>query len=325
MIEKIHNGPMVVGIRFPTQQEAVAGIQTFNHLYDGREVVTKAECDLMDGANGSNPTANHAVQLVGYQPATADEVAHWIFKNSYGESWGDGGFGKVEAGVGACNIDTFASGTNGVRAPSLTVWGESDYWLHFPQTCVNDRTESFFEADDLEHCQDECTRNSRWCVGILWGVDHGGSGKKYETGDCVLLRHDDDDCEPHACECDGADMNTDMYTPADASGHYTQVSPLHSGDDRTVLYERFVPSALRLYYRPHKPGGPTTEEILPGWVLESGKPSADDEEDVFNFGLGLPDRPWDAQWDNVVGQMGVCVRLVSGDVFPEACGEEQVM
>lgn len=48
---------------------------------------------------------NHAVLLVGY--GTRGNTPYWIVKNSWGKSWGEKGYFRIEYGKGTCAINTY--------------------------------------------------------------------------------------------------------------------------------------------------------------------------------------------------------------------------
>ncbi|XP_006658211.2 ervatamin-B-like [Oryza brachyantha] len=58
-------------------------------------------------ADSCGTTLNHAVTMVGYG-AAADGSAYWLIKNSWGATWGEGGYMKLEKDVGssqgACGV-----------------------------------------------------------------------------------------------------------------------------------------------------------------------------------------------------------------------------
>ncbi|XP_043705949.1 pro-cathepsin H-like isoform X2 [Telopea speciosissima] len=57
---------------------------------------------------GSTPMdVNHAVLAVGY--GVENDVPYWLVKNSWGASWGDSGYFKMEMGKNMCGIATCAS------------------------------------------------------------------------------------------------------------------------------------------------------------------------------------------------------------------------
>lgn len=50
---------------------------------------------------------NHGVVVVGY--GTLNGVKHWVVRNSWGASWGMGGYILMERGVNLCMIETYAA------------------------------------------------------------------------------------------------------------------------------------------------------------------------------------------------------------------------
>ncbi|XP_044464099.1 thiol protease aleurain-like [Mangifera indica] len=57
---------------------------------------------------GSTPMdVNHAVLAIGY--GVEDGVPFWLIKNSWGQSWGDNGYFKMELGKNMCGVATCAS------------------------------------------------------------------------------------------------------------------------------------------------------------------------------------------------------------------------
>lgn len=75
-------------------------IQEFRFYKDG--VFTSTSC-------GQGPMdVNHAVLAVGYG-VSAEGTPYWLIKNSWGKSWGDEGYFRMELGKNMCGVATCAS------------------------------------------------------------------------------------------------------------------------------------------------------------------------------------------------------------------------
>ena len=64
---------------------------------------------MFKGPCGTN--LNHAMTVVGYGSEPDDGTKFWIVKNSYGDTWGDKGYIRIERGIndpaGRCGIAMF--------------------------------------------------------------------------------------------------------------------------------------------------------------------------------------------------------------------------
>lgn len=65
-------------------------------------------------ADGCGTDMNHAVTMVGYGAEAADGSKYWIIKNSWGTSWGEQGYMRLEKDLpysnqGACGVAIDAS------------------------------------------------------------------------------------------------------------------------------------------------------------------------------------------------------------------------
>lgn len=83
-------GPLAVGINARTM-----------HFYRKNEILKN------DLENCKPFEQNHAILLVGY--GVENGKTYWIAKNSWGKSFGDNGYLKIEYGTGACGINTLVS------------------------------------------------------------------------------------------------------------------------------------------------------------------------------------------------------------------------
>jgi len=59
-------------------------------------------------ADSCGTNLNHAVTAVGYGTAE-DGTPYWLLKNQWGSTWGEGGYLRLQRGVGACGVAKDAS------------------------------------------------------------------------------------------------------------------------------------------------------------------------------------------------------------------------
>ncbi|ERM94888.1 hypothetical protein AMTR_s00009p00129100 [Amborella trichopoda] len=88
MLSAVANQPISVGINGSGSE--------FRHYSGG----------IFTGACGLD--LDHAVTIIGY--GTGDDgTPYWLIKNSWGESWGENGYMKIQRGVNLCGISNLAS------------------------------------------------------------------------------------------------------------------------------------------------------------------------------------------------------------------------
>eukprot|EP00759_Apiculatamorpha_spiralis_P027664 PhF_6_TR30417/c1_g1_i1/m.44615/K01365/CTSL; cathepsin L len=79
------------------------------------------ESGIYDGCNQTNPSIDHAVQLVGY--GSENNVPYWIVRNSWTPSWGENGYIRLyRDSPGRCGNDPGAADCDGAPTGS-TVCG----------------------------------------------------------------------------------------------------------------------------------------------------------------------------------------------------------
>jgi cathepsin L len=82
-----------------SNQPVSVGVDANNfQFYDGG-VMTADSCGT---------DLNHAVTIVGYGTAE-DGSLYWLIKNSWGETWGEGGYLRLERGFNTCGVAMLAS------------------------------------------------------------------------------------------------------------------------------------------------------------------------------------------------------------------------
>jgi len=88
-------------------------LKTLVYKYGAVIAAVKAEGPFSEYNSGvfagcaAGDSIDHAITVVGY--GTEDSVDYWLIKNSWGSTWGDGGYIKLKRGVGMCGIGTLAA------------------------------------------------------------------------------------------------------------------------------------------------------------------------------------------------------------------------
>jgi C1A family cysteine protease len=80
-------------------EEAVAKQPVIVSLQSSSSTLRGYKGGIMDYEALPDTPPNHAVLIVGYG-TDPDGVKYWRFKNSWGEVWGEGGFGRIRRHVG---------------------------------------------------------------------------------------------------------------------------------------------------------------------------------------------------------------------------------
>ena len=75
-------------------------------------------------------TVKHSLLIVGFGKDQGSE--YWIVQNSWGQSWGDKGFGKIARGPNTCGIADFVTYPGNIVDPSKEVLRPFQLYLHDP-------------------------------------------------------------------------------------------------------------------------------------------------------------------------------------------------
>jgi len=65
----------------------------------------KGNNQILPGSTCNQYDIDHCVQLTGFLTDDKGNVAAWNVRNSWGTGWGNNGYGFLEFGVNACNLD----------------------------------------------------------------------------------------------------------------------------------------------------------------------------------------------------------------------------
>jgi len=101
MKEIMNGGPIVVAFQAPSSLFYYTG-----GIYTGP--APKSEGSRGHGLNIWEQT-NHAVIAVGWGVDSSTQTKYWEIKNTWGTSWGEGGYFRIKRGSDECGIESMAS------------------------------------------------------------------------------------------------------------------------------------------------------------------------------------------------------------------------
>jgi len=124
----------------------------------------------------------HAIEIVGY--GGTGSSSYWLVKNSWGPSWGSGGFFKIRSGTNECQFESMERGYNNgvgfrqqvdrIPQPKFTTLDEGD-----PQT-----------VDEMDPAGDEVTNVDVTDPKVLEAAQHAASqlNPVHCSGNVTLIR-----------------------------------------------------------------------------------------------------------------------------------------
>jgi len=121
-----HPGVAVVG-RLAAQGVDEDTIKALVFVHGAAQVAVSAQGDsfhnykggIYQGCTKSRET-NHALVLVGWGRDEVSGLDYWVAKNSWGTSWGEAGYMRIERGVGQCGIGEMVAAVNCEKVPGPT-------------------------------------------------------------------------------------------------------------------------------------------------------------------------------------------------------------
>jgi len=111
-------GVAVVG-RLAAQGVDEETLKALVFIHGAAQVAVSAQSDsfhdykggIFQGCKGTRET-NHALVLIGWGRDAESGMDYWVAKNSWGPNWGEGGYMRIERGVGRCGIGEMVAAVN---------------------------------------------------------------------------------------------------------------------------------------------------------------------------------------------------------------------
>ncbi|KAL5265546.1 hypothetical protein ACHWQZ_G006317 [Mnemiopsis leidyi] len=163
---------------------AIAVTSSFYYYKEG--VYSSKQC------GPQRASINHAVNVIGYGVDKTTGVAYWRVRNSWGSSWGDGGYINMKRGVNGKN---------------LNMCQISD-WAHYPTVSGEDDGENEDQEEEEEEDEGDEEKSMEWCEFKDKELEGYTSGERVGFSDFGLAKST---CGASA-DCHGLTMESDEYT-----------------------------------------------------------------------------------------------------------------